>query len=161
MTSSLNDLGIPESAGQFAHQRAGLIFFAGAPGSGRTTSAAALAGHITSTTGRDVKAVGKDAAAAVLQDEMEAGATAFLIDGPLGVDRLAAMVEAAVGGALIVATLSAANHPYAVLVDTIQAAEDWTGRLRRDFDATLYAIIQQKLSGDVLEAEVHFNSDSR
>ncbi|HEX9229922.1 MAG TPA: hypothetical protein VF885_25265 [Arthrobacter sp.] len=160
MIYTLNDLGLPEAVGQFARQPAGIIFFAGGPGSGRTTSAAVLAENVASTTGRKVATLNK-IGPEVLRDEREAGATAFLIDGPLSVDGLAAMVEAATGGALVIATMPGDRHPYSTLVDIVQAAEDWSGRLRRDFDAALYAIIHQSLAGSALQTEVHFHDDWR
>lgn len=60
------------------------------------------------------------------------------------------MVTAASHGALVIATMDGGPHPYSRLLDVVQAAEDWSGKLRRDFDAALYAIIQLTLVDDVL-----------
>lgn len=153
----------------------GLIVFAGGPGSGRTTSAHALADRITDD-GRSVveisagPAVGNTARRhrvarrsdipAAVRAEAAAGAPVLLVDADQDADSLSAIVDAATAGALVIVTLNNRGAgSYIHLLNLIEAAEDWTGRLRTDFDAALCAVITQTMietaAGTTLKAEIH------
>jgi Tfp pilus assembly pilus retraction ATPase PilT len=159
----------------FALESSGLIVFAGGPGSGRTTSSHTLAERIAAT-GRSVVAIsagpamgtavrhrpvdGRSGIPDAVRAETASGTEVLVVDSDQDVDSLSAIVGAAAAGALVVATLNnRGTGSYSHLLNLIEAAEDWDGRLRADFDASLRAVVTQDLvessTGAVLEAEVH------
>lgn len=166
---------LPGLLESFTHQQSGLIVFAGGRGSGRTTSAYALAERVAAA-GRCVVAISegpvigtavrahpvrrrRDIPDAV-RAEAAAGATVLLVDSDQDTDSLSSLVEAAAAGALVIATLdNRGTGSYIHLLNLIEAAEDWGGGLRADFEACLCAVITQTLadteSGATLAADIH------
>lgn len=129
---------IAELTARFTAEPSGLLVFAG---SGRYASADAVAKAISGT-GRAVTAVAAG--------EVPPTGVSVIRADIKSIDSLWTLVEAATRGALVIAELDADSHPYRRLVDLVQAAEDWEGDFRRDFEAALYAVVQ---TGD--EETVH------
>jgi Tfp pilus assembly pilus retraction ATPase PilT len=159
----------------FALEQSGLIVFAGGPGSGRTTSAYAMAEHFLAA-GRPVVAISTGPAVGTdvrhrpvsrrsdipdaVRAEAAAGSAALLVDCDQDTDSLAAIVEAATSGSVMIATLNnRGTGSYTHLLNLVEAAEDWDGNLRRDFESSLYAVVTQALvettTGTTLAAEIH------
>lgn len=145
---------LPEIALRFAGQSAGLIVFAGGPKSGKTTAATALAEHVRSTTERAISGPGPGVASLAMGEGHSDRPGVLLLDTTMTVDGLAAAIEAAAAGDLVIVTMTGDRAVYSGLLDCVQAAEDWSGKLRRDFDAALYAIIHQSISNGVPAVEV-------
>lgn len=166
----IDTLSLPDAALQFAGNPRGILFLSGAAGSGRSTTAHALAAYVRAA-GHTVTVIstgdqsaprglsshwrqaGPGAVTRMVQEEAGKGTDVIVVDAAPTVDSLGAIVDAAASGAAVVATMpgTSTENAYSHLVDLVQAAQDWSGSLRRNFDTVLFAIIHQALTGSGAE----------
>lgn len=170
--SAQHSAGLPEIVGRFADEQQGLIIFSGNDAATVSSSAFALARHVWERTGRATTVItsGQDATelhdlpftfrtAAGRSDQREQvwtavaeGAGVILVDCLPDAETLIRVVEAALGGALVISTLSLSDSAYVRVLDLLQSAEDWDIRPR--FDTALYAVVQIQAGGSIRDGDV-------
>ncbi|MGU3473748.1 type IV pilus twitching motility protein PilT [Paenibacillus sp. D51F] len=183
---SLEELGVPAVAREWAERRQGLLLITGPTGSGKSSTLASLIGHINRTSSRhivtledpveyvhphgksliDQREVGVDTASfeSGLRAAMREAPDVILVGEMRDPETMAAALTAAETGHLVLSTLHTADAPQTVdrIIDSFPASRQ--GQIRSQLASLLIAVQSQRLlrraggTGRLCAAEIMVNT---